>query len=843
MPNENNTSNITNMSKTNKKEKKPAATTPIFYNITIKAPNRSTSDISTWRSAMRAADMGRVKQMYDLFEDLLLDGVIGNAVDKRIEAVTNSELTFQDKSGKRVAEMEELIDTLAFENLLKGIMQRIFWGRSGVEFDFSNHFDVNILPPKHIYLPGGVILVQDTDVTGIPYLQDEQIIVLGQDRDYGLLVKAAPYAIYKRGGFGDYAQWLEIFGMPQRIGKYSAYDPQSRQLLENAMQRAGSAPWIVVPKETDVETTNNTGSGSSGISYNNFRQACNEEVLITISGQTLTTISGEKGARSLGEVHMESEGAKSKSDKRYTQRVLNERVRPILEARGIIPVGGKFIFPESQKELSVEEIISLSKVLPISQSYAQDKYGIPAPAKGEAVLGEKKEPEAPAEPPQDPEPPKKQKVKNFFVEAPAQIGALKRAWSNWLGRIRANSEETDVKKLVNRAIKDIYNIPAKQMELVNKDLFDITNTKLQVAIAQELLTVSDEEFVKQFQENTAVFSAFKNHQQTKEMVALLTDEKGSLRPFYQFKKMALRLSEDYNIRWLQTEYNTAVRAARMAANLKRFRETVDIYPNLEYIHTSAASPRERHLLYVGTILSMDHPWWETHMPPSDWNCQCSVRQTDKPETGVPDEDDNIAPSPTFENNPELTASIVKLEETAYYKNTAPLDRQPVVLAALSNLAEYAKKMLPIRYQGQNGGHVDIVKQRSNEYLKNLITFKILADRGHKYVMLKEVVGQKNPDGYNVTTKKFVDAKHPISPNVQNAIQRSISAGSKQRVAEVIIRLEHDVSSYELYRGLRVALQEGRARTVETIILIRKDREPLYFDVQKLREHFKKQRKP
>ena len=45
--------------------------------------------------------------------------------------------------------------------------------------------------------------------------------------------------------------------------------------------------------ETEIEMLErNSGSGES---YNDFRQANNEEILITILGQTLTTVQGERG--------------------------------------------------------------------------------------------------------------------------------------------------------------------------------------------------------------------------------------------------------------------------------------------------------------------------------------------------------------------------------------------------------------------------------------------------------------------------------------------------------------------------------------------------------------------
>lgn len=172
------------------------------------------------------------------------------------------------------------------------------------------------------------------------------------------------------------------------------------------------------------------------------------------------------------------------------------------------------------------------------------------------------------------------------------------------------------------------------------------------------------DFINEFKHNTAVFAAFKNYRQTKEMVELLHNEDGNLRSFREFKKLA---ASTYKINRLQTEYNTAVRAARTAANYRKYLETEHLYPNLEYIETSASHPRVSHLGYVGTILPIRHEWWDTHMPPSDWNCACSVRPTDKKATAVPDGD---YVNPVFQNNPGKSAEFVKLKEHPYVKEVS-----------------------------------------------------------------------------------------------------------------------------------------------------------------------------
>jgi len=598
----------------------------ILPQIVIKQPQRKTSDVSTWRTALQAADMGRMKLLYDLYEDLLIDGVLADAVDKRIDAVTNSPITFQNANGEEIPEITDLIDSPDFEELLVTIMNVRFWGRAAGEFSFADGwFNFAPIPFKHISLDTQSILINESDDKGIPYEGDDHLMVLGKKRNFGLFLKTAPYAIWKRGGFGDYAQWIELFGMPQRVGKYSSYDPESRRLLVEAMEQAGSAPWIVIPKESDVETVNNTGTGSSSSAHNEFRKACNEEMLITILGQTMTTLDGS--SRSQSETHKEVEEGKNKSDLRYVRRVLNWIVVPILEKRGYKVAGGKFVFPESVQELTVENISTLADLIDIPASYIHNKFSIPEPKEGEQIA--KKRTASTNPPPKEgakkPGESNQEEVKlhdqlsrwerivDFFVHAPAPTGAVKqqsfigRLTSSITGNIKlSDGYSINIAKLVDEALREIYNEPEKG--LVNPGLFNITNNALQKAISIEVNQEDDNwgktnsAFIQQFRENTAVFAAFKSHQEQNEMVGLLIDEKGELRSFSKFKKLALEVSKDYDINWLRTEYNTAVRSARAAINFRKYLETEHLYPNLEYMESTAEHKRGDHLEYVGTIL-------------------------------------------------------------------------------------------------------------------------------------------------------------------------------------------------------------------------------------------------
>ena len=91
----------------------------VINNITIQPVPRNTADIDTWRSALKAADRGKRKALYNLYEDLMLDPILSDAIDKRIEAITNAELVFKSQNGEAVAEIDDLMDTPEFEDMLE----------------------------------------------------------------------------------------------------------------------------------------------------------------------------------------------------------------------------------------------------------------------------------------------------------------------------------------------------------------------------------------------------------------------------------------------------------------------------------------------------------------------------------------------------------------------------------------------------------------------------------------------------------------------------------------------------------------------------------------------------
>lgn len=604
---------------------------PIYTEILVRPIHRGVNDIGTWRGGLRLADLGNRTKLYDLFIDLLIDGYLSDAIDKRIDAVTDADLAFTI-NGKRVDVIDDLMDTPEFELFLREIMLSRFWGISLVECQFVNGFEFKSIPRKHIRIKTKEIAIREEDEHGIPYADNDLIIQFGQDDDYGIILRAAPYVIYKRGGFGDWAQFVELFGMPQRIGKYSSMDEQSRRALIQAFEEAGSAPYLVIPKETEATQTTLSSSGNGAL-YNDFRNACNEEILITVLGQTMTTQDGSSLAQ--GQVHMAVQEKKHRADRRFVERMLNKYFVPLLEKRGYPVAGGKFKFLDKAQEISVQETVQLSEILPIPQAYLYDKYNIPQPEGDEAIARREQQPQfvlPPDNEPDDPDDPEEKKpdIKNqdrkwysrlwdFFAGAP-QAGAL-----DGKARIRL-SDDTMQNRIINRVAD------SKGNALFDPELFDFFakdfvravgeghNKKISLADTGFTYGARDDAFITSMEINVFHFSAAKTLAELQELNGLFRESN----TFEEFYKEALKVTDVFNKTWEKTEYETAVLTAESASNYQRLVGKTKLFPYWEYKTAGDDKVRPEHAELNGLILPANDPRWDKIFPPNGWKCRCYV---------------------------------------------------------------------------------------------------------------------------------------------------------------------------------------------------------------------------
>jgi len=154
------------------------------------------------------------------------------------------------------------------------------------------------------------------------------------------------------------------------------------------------------------------------------------------------------------------------------------------------------------------------------------------------------------------------------------------------------------------------------------------------------------ELHEKFKLNTARLASYKSYKVTK----LLKDL-----PEKDFDKNALQVLKNFN-RYQATEYNAIVSRARSAKQFIDFQGDADLYPNMEWIMTRSANPREAHLALVGTIRPINDPFWNENQPGNLWNCKCDWQPTDKEVTGVPKQ--VVKPATGLDGNPAMTGELI-----------------------------------------------------------------------------------------------------------------------------------------------------------------------------------------
>lgn len=182
---------------------------------------------------------------------------------------------------------------------------------------------------------------------------------------------------------------------------------------------------------------------------------------------------------------------------------------------------------------------------------------------------------------------------------------------------------------------------------------------------------TDVDMVHHLKNNVKVLAAFKANRYRDDMVSLLVDEKNQQRTWGQFLKEAKKVDANYNKQWLAAEYNMAIRQARGAKQWSTFVRDRDTYPNLEYRASRSANPRQKHQRYYGMILPIDHPFWMTGYPPSDWGCKCWVSQTKEEPFGYDEEDPLPAAPKGIAGNPGIEKKVF----TASHSYLSGLDKK------------------------------------------------------------------------------------------------------------------------------------------------------------------------
>jgi len=370
----------------------------VVNELNVMSADRSRKDISDFKNALQSAESvwnpNRV-QLFNLYEDVMLDGHLSGIISKRFDAVLNKSIYFE-KDGKRDDQFDDLIESEEFREVVRKLMETQGWGLSGIEFVPGEKFCFKEIPRKHIKPEFGKITFEQHGEEGILYADLTNVWVMGKEKDLGYLLKCSPYALYKRGNYGDWAQYVEIFGQPVRVIYYDSYDTKTKMELRQVLDEAGSSLALMIPKQATFEMKDGKQSNGDGQLQERFKIALDSEMSIIVLGNTETTASSKSSGYAQSAEHGKQQMEITKSDLKYVRSMLNsDKFLSILQSYGYNVEGGKFKFEKEidlgtlKTRMEIDE--KLSAKVPISDDYWYDNYGVPKPDNYEELKAQKEE--------------------------------------------------------------------------------------------------------------------------------------------------------------------------------------------------------------------------------------------------------------------------------------------------------------------------------------------------------------------------------------------------------------------------------------------------------------------
>lgn len=377
-------------------------------------------------SILDAAEQGDIVAQYELFEDMEeKDGHIFAEMCKRRRAVLGLPWDIEPPNNASAAEMKaadelsELMQSLDdFESVLFDVTDAIGKGFAALEFDGWDRVDGVWFPRDIVHRPqswfqtvrGPKQELRLRGAMGGEPLQPFGWMVHVHKAKSGYLERSAlfrtlvwPY-LFKNYSVGDLAEFLEIYGIPMRVGKYPSGATKDEKLtLLRALAQLGHNAAGIIPSGMELEFLN--AADGDPAAFELMISWCEKTQSKAILGGTLTSqADGKTSTNALGNVHNEVRQELRDADALQIAKTLSrDLVYPIAVLNGITTDWARcprfsFITEEPEDMAAYKEALPVfvDMGFKISRQWAQKKVGIPEPESDEEILTARKKEAAPA---------------------------------------------------------------------------------------------------------------------------------------------------------------------------------------------------------------------------------------------------------------------------------------------------------------------------------------------------------------------------------------------------------------------------------------------------------------
>lgn len=379
---------------------------------------------ATVAAMLREADAGDLSAQARLFADMQdRDAMIAAAMQQRALAVARLPRKIEPPKDASAAErraaesIAEWMETMsdAIEDAIVALMDAVGHGYSAIELAWQRG-DGLWLPQLHARPHDWFTVSEDgrslhlaLDAGSEPLRPYTWILHQPRMPRAGYVARGGIYRaivwpfVYKAYAIGDFAEFLETFGLPFVIGKYGreATEEDKSRLLQAVASLAHDAR-AIMPLEMQLEIQHVNASGGDSPHLAMVRWA-DEAIARAILGQTLSTQARSTGLGSgVADMHERVREDIRDADARQVAATLTrDLIAPFAALNfGIPPVRcPRLVFDTSEPD----DIAAYAQAIPalaaagvrIPERWVRQRLGIPDPAEDEPVLGGAQPPAAP----------------------------------------------------------------------------------------------------------------------------------------------------------------------------------------------------------------------------------------------------------------------------------------------------------------------------------------------------------------------------------------------------------------------------------------------------------------
>jgi phage gp29-like protein len=367
---------------------------------------------------LEQAEYGDIMAQHDLFQDMEeKDGHIFAEMSKRKRALLTLDWKIEPPRKATAAEkgqaeyVEEVLrDMDNFEDLLLDMLDAIGHGFACLEIDWQL-LGRDWLPEKFNHRPQqwfqtdretrSQIRLRDNSLDGAELWPGKWITHVHKaksgyiDRCGLHRVLAWPF-LFKNYSVRDLAEFLEIYGLPMRVGTYpNGASKDEKMTLLRAVTQIGHSAAGIIPEGMKLEFMEAAKGQSDPFEY--MVELMERTQSKAILGGTLTSqADGNSSTNALGNVHNEVRHDLLESDaKQVASTITRDLVYTILafnkggvaDRRRLPRFQFDTVEPEDIKTISdsLPDLVDVGVQIPVH--WANERLRIPVPAKGEAVLG------------------------------------------------------------------------------------------------------------------------------------------------------------------------------------------------------------------------------------------------------------------------------------------------------------------------------------------------------------------------------------------------------------------------------------------------------------------------